>query len=318
MTEVPKVSVVVPVYNCAGYLPRCLDSILRQTLTGLEIILVNDGSTDGSLEICRSYEERFPNVRVLSQANSGAEAARKNGIAAATGEYIGFVDSDDWVDVDMFNVLYERSVQSHADIAQCGFVKTDSATPLLCAVSPAGTFAVSPARRALLQMFGCLHGGDFSFTLWGKLFRRSLFDRLELPVRPCMINDVQVVARVFGRAETAVSLDARLYYYFSRNNQNDKSTMDLVYDDESRLIQSHIEAFSDVSGYFKPLDRELYLASLKHTVSWSLSALIRRNISPECKALARKTIRSSQVWGNPCIPWKKKIAALIVQIFQER
>ncbi len=112
----PNVSVVVPVYNTEKYLRQCLDSLVHQTLRDIEIILVNDGSTDGSLAIAREYAERHHNVLVISQDNQGLSAARNAGMARASGEYIGFLDSDDWASLDMFQSLYDRAVRDGAEL----------------------------------------------------------------------------------------------------------------------------------------------------------------------------------------------------------
>ena len=212
MTDRPPVSVVVPVYNCTAYLPRCIDSILRQTLPGIEIVLVNDGSTDECLKICQSYAEAHENIIVLSQINSGAAKARAEGVRTSSGEYICFIDSDDWIDVNMLKVLYEQVVKTKSDIIQCGFVKTDHYEILKNQVPLITDVQILPARTAIMQMFGCLVGGIFCFTLWGKLFRRKLFSGMAIPERPCMINDVQLVARAFGEAETVSHISERLYY----------------------------------------------------------------------------------------------------------
>lgn len=115
----PKVSVIVPVYNVERFLPECLDSILSQSLTELEIICVNDGSTDNSLQILEKYAKRDKRIVVISQKNGGISNARNNGMKLAHGKYIGFVDSDDFIERDMFLTLYERAEQANADISVC-------------------------------------------------------------------------------------------------------------------------------------------------------------------------------------------------------
>ena len=96
-------SVIVPIYNSEKYLDQCISSICNQTYENLQIILVNDGSTDHSLEICLEYQERDPRIKVVSQENKGLMEARKYGIESSTGEVIGFVDSDDWIESDMYS-----------------------------------------------------------------------------------------------------------------------------------------------------------------------------------------------------------------------
>ncbi len=117
-----KVSVVVPVYNVQDDLNRCLDSIINQTLREIEVICVNDGSTDRSLDILNEYAHKDSRIRIINQFNQGLGKARNKGIAAALGKYIGFVDSDDWVDHKMFEELYNKSISTSADVVLCEYI----------------------------------------------------------------------------------------------------------------------------------------------------------------------------------------------------
>ncbi len=121
----PKVSVIVPVYNAEKYLAQCLDSIVHQTLTDIEIILVNDGSTDSSAAICERYlsDDR---VIYINKENEGAAAARQDGIDRASGEYLGFVDADDWLELDMYEKMYQASRVNNADIVFCNCIKNEN------------------------------------------------------------------------------------------------------------------------------------------------------------------------------------------------
>ena len=103
------VSIIVPIYNAQNYLNRCLDSLLAQTLEDIEIILINDGSKDDSLAICRAYEEKDSRIIVIDQKNAGVSAARNAGLDRASGQYVGFVDPDDWVEPDMYALMYEKT-----------------------------------------------------------------------------------------------------------------------------------------------------------------------------------------------------------------
>lgn len=115
-----KVSIIVPIYNVEKYLKRCLDSLVNQTLNDIEIICINDGSTDGSLEILNEYGRRDDRIVIINQENSGLSATRNKGIDIAKGQFIGFVDSDDWVSKDYFEKLYNSAIQNEAEIAVGG------------------------------------------------------------------------------------------------------------------------------------------------------------------------------------------------------
>ena len=118
----PKVSVIVPVYNVEEYLERCLDSLVNQTLKDIEIIIVNDGSTDGSKEKIQKYINTYKNIVYLEKKNGGLSSARNYGIPYAKGEYIGFVDSDDYVELTMYEKMYNKAIEDKSDMVECDFI----------------------------------------------------------------------------------------------------------------------------------------------------------------------------------------------------
>lgn len=120
---VPKVSIIVPIYNVEKYLARCLDSLVGQTLEEIEIIAVNDGSTDGSLKILRDYGKREFRLIVINQENYGVSEARNAGINRASGEYLAFVDPDDWLNQDMYKIMYQKAREYECDIVMCSYVR---------------------------------------------------------------------------------------------------------------------------------------------------------------------------------------------------
>ena len=121
-----KISVIVPIYNAEAYLNRCLDSIINQTYSDLEIILINDGSTDNSLDICLEYASKDKRIVVYNQTNKGISKARNKGIELATGDYIGFVDSDDIISPRMYETLYNLMTDEKCLIAGCQYTKFTS------------------------------------------------------------------------------------------------------------------------------------------------------------------------------------------------
>ena len=118
-----KVSIIVPVYNTEKYLPKCLSSLISQSLPEIEIITIDDGSTDNSYQILLEYAQKDSRIKVLQQENSKQGAARNRGVEIAQGEYIGFVDSDDWIDSDFFEKLYNAAVEKSSDIAVASILK---------------------------------------------------------------------------------------------------------------------------------------------------------------------------------------------------
>ena len=119
----PKISIIVPVYNVEKYLSRCLESLLTQSFKDIEIIAINDGSTDSSLQILNNYAVKDDRLKVIDKANGGVSSARNAGIDAASGDYIGFVDPDDWIDSDMYEIMYQTAQTEKADIVMCSYIR---------------------------------------------------------------------------------------------------------------------------------------------------------------------------------------------------
>lgn len=172
----PKVSVVVPVYNKAPYLKKCIESILSQTLSDIELILVNDGSKDNSEEVCKSYLDD-KRVIYVYQDNSGPAVARQNGIDHASGEYLGFIDADDWIEPDMYEVMYTKAVQADADIVMCNTIENEDGRRFEPALRN-GEYDrdeilrdVLPKSLAFINSYGSR--GVIRWCNWLRVFRRE-------------------------------------------------------------------------------------------------------------------------------------------------
>ena len=182
MTE--KVSVIVPVFNVEKYLRQCLDSILQQTYQNLEIIIINDGSTDGSDAICREYAGKDSRISYFAKENTGISDTRNVGIRQATGEYVTFVDSDDWVEHTYVEELHDKLKAYDADIAITNYYLFNEADSLFYFYITDEDYyeqVYSPA-----QLIEGLYETKFnkSFALisaWGKLYKRTLFEDLLFP-----------------------------------------------------------------------------------------------------------------------------------------
>jgi len=207
---VPRLSIVVPVYNVEKYLPQCLDSLINQTLKDIEIILVNDGSTDRSEEICRTYAERDSRITIVSKPNGGLSDARNNGIRHATADVIGFVDSDDYVDIDMFESLMRAKEQTQAEIA-VGGVKMVTNEGEVYQIRAVGRDAVVNRRDAMEEL---LKSKRITNSVCNKIFDISLFEELEFPVGK-LYEDEYVTYKLFDKAEKVAMTNQTFYYYRS-------------------------------------------------------------------------------------------------------
>ena len=164
------ITVIVPVYNAEPYLQTCLDSLTAQTYEALELILVDDGSTDGSREICEAYAQKDPRIRVLWQENSGAAAARNAGLAVASGEWIGWMDADDWGDPELYEYLLDLAVYYDAELSQCGVVyEGRSSRQVLC--PEASICSITPFQTITEWKY-------FTNQVYNKLYHRSLLETI--------------------------------------------------------------------------------------------------------------------------------------------
>lgn len=209
-----RISVIVPVYNVEEYVSTCIESLLSQTYENIEIILINDGSQDRSGEICESYAARHSTVRVIHQENSGVSAARNRGISEASGEYIGFVDADDYVSSDMYEYLMALSDKYQADVAQCKYIRTavnDSAPVQRATFTESIT--VLNRKEALFEL---LCSQRVRNGMWSKLYKKSLFDGLSLDTRLSSGEDGLFNYHVISRAKRVVLGNAPCYFYYQR------------------------------------------------------------------------------------------------------
>ena len=211
--SVPEITVVVPVYNVQAYLPKCIDSLLAQTFGEIEIILVDDGSTDASGAVCDSYAGRDSRIRVVHQRNAGVSGARNAGIRLARGRYLGFVDSDDWVDRDFCRTLYRGATDYGADISICSYYEVGE-QGMRCGASGDGGDTVVYDRREALRLL--YEDSLIRSYFWDKLFKRELFDGVLFPEDHTVFEDMAIMYKLFYRANRIVQQNVPLYYYLLR------------------------------------------------------------------------------------------------------
>lgn len=205
------ISVIVPVYRVEDYLHRCVDSILRQTYSCIEVILVDDGSPDKCGAICDEYAAGDVRVIVLHQPNRGLSAARNAGLAVAKGDLVAFVDSDDWVHPSLLSELLRLMDKHDADIAACRFLRTTQEDPVVAELPP--EVKVYSSAEALRHLLGPLFGD--LVVAPAKLYRRALFDGIRYP-EGRFHEDAFVAHNMIWTARTIVLTSARLYYYWQR------------------------------------------------------------------------------------------------------
>lgn len=211
MNQMPLISVIVPVYKVEAYLDKCIRSIAEQTYTNLEIILVDDGSPDHCGEICDAWAKKDSRIRVIHKENGGLSDARNAGMSAATGALMGFVDSDDWVEPDMFRLLFAHLTESDSDIAACGIVMDykDGTAPRM--LTMAGD-AVMETREALMAL---MDDSRLKQPVCYKLYKRDLIKDIPFPVGKCH-EDAFWSYQAIARAKRVCIFDTPCYHYLQR------------------------------------------------------------------------------------------------------
>lgn len=244
-TVTPKLSIIIPAYNVEPFLPKCLDSVLAQNFTDWEAIVVDDGSTDGTGAICDAYAARDSRFKVIHSPNKGISSARNTGLANARGEFIGFVDSDDWADPDMFATLLDDMIKNDADIAKCGYRTVEqnrTIEPL------SGTFRIIDGGHASRLLY---EDKKIQSFLWDKLYRRNILN-IRFP-HGRVYEDMFVLLQVLAHARRITINPAPLYNYRQRKNSivhtktidNKRQLIDAVCERYNQVMGMNVEGWSD-------------------------------------------------------------------------
>lgn len=296
----PAVSVIVPVYNGEKYLRECLDSLLAQTLEDLEIIVVDDGSTDGSAEICHEYLNRDPRrVRYMHTANSGQSAARNIGLDNATGKYIAFCDADDTYAPYAMEMLLTR--MNDCDVACAGFIWQNRA--------PSGWNynnkfqkydSTTAIKKSLYQKQA------FNTSCSGKLFKAELFDGIRF-VNGLYYEDLEIIPRIYARCNRIAITRDRLYFY----RKNETSFINTWHPRRLDAIRATEKVFSFI-GQHRP---ELLSAARSRRFSAYFNIFVEasrhgdKELASSCYSMIRR--ERIAILSDPETRWKNKAGALV-------
>lgn len=232
-----KLSVIVPVYNVEKYLNKCLDSLVDQELVDMEVIVVNDGSPDESQKIIEDYESRFPFVKGFVKENGGLSDARNYGIERATGEYIAFVDSDDYVEKAMFQTMLKKAEEGNFDIVVCDFEEI---------YSSGGRRGYSRIREDLLTKTAVKeHMNDIYPSAWNKIYKRELFEKIRFK-KNVWFEDVEMLYRMLPLVESVGVTHHAFYKYVQRQGSISKSN-------DARIFH-YIDNWNGIIQYYKEND----------------------------------------------------------------
>ena len=243
----PKLSIIVPVYRVEAYIEKCIDSILAQAFSDFELILVDDGSPDRCPEICDAYAQEHPNIKVIHQPNGGLSDARNAGLDIAVGEYIGFVDSDDYIHRDMYRTMVAEMEQTDSDMVICDHYVVDQQKVSVyawyketCCMSHHGIM-----RAILADTIGS--------QAWNKLYKRALFEGIRYPVGR-LFEDIPTTYRYVDRCRRVRYIKTPLYYYNLRNEgislkRNRKTAWHIYlgFRDRYEYTKQYCPQFSDIA-----------------------------------------------------------------------
>lgn len=306
--EYPLISIIVPVYNIEEYLPRCVKTLQSQTYPHMEILLVDDGSTDGTSVLCDRLQKEDSRIRVFHKENGGSSSARNLGIAEAKGEYLGFVDSDDYVEPDMYEKLYAAIEQYGVPAAQVGRDEIDpdgNRLPDIC-IPPEETVCIG-AEAFLKELL--MHRGDCSFCT--KLIQKSVLEGREFP-EGILNEDFYLLVQLLGeRIHRIVSLPYRGYHVFYRIGSNsrkmDKENISRVFADNvdnadmvCELVRDKYPDLQDIAFRFGVFQRIDYMLHIPISQMNSSNGFYRKVVS----YLRKNWWRSMK---NPILSGKNKV-----------
>lgn len=286
-----KLSIIMPVYNVEKYLGISIETVLNQTLKDFELIIVNDGSTDSSYEICKLYNQRYSCIKLISQENRGLSAARNTGLKYAVGEYIAFIDSDDMVREDMYEIMYNYAKKGNYDIVLCDFGKIEDHVDSI--------EECKQVNNAELPMEKRLMG-----YAWNKIYRHTLFKDLdEVYDEGTYYEDNLGSLRMLDRAEKIGLVKEKLYYYRMNPKSITKTYTVKHMTDMFKQAYASIEYYkTHIAGKKKSIDKcdilemfvdeEKFIALLKETAISALTMYpsIMLNNKKWIQSLKNKTL----------------------------
>lgn len=309
------VSVIVPMYKVEKYIGKCIESILQQSYKNLEIICVDDASPDNCAAVCqRAADKDARVVLVEKERNEGLAEARNTGLKFASGKYVMFIDSDDWIMKDMVEVLVREQKKSSADIVQCGYVKVRNEL-MEIRLPVTKREELLTGKEAILRMYTTSHiQPDVEFTVvWDKLYTKEILSEIRF-TKGKLFEDQFFTYRCFDCSKRIAVIPEKLYCYRDNNNSITRSRYSIRFQDE---LDAHLEQIH----YFKKKDRELYLIILKKLIPLCINHFhrARHYEDAEAKKKAKTICRNIalQYLNNPLVDKKDKRALILFLLSSE-
>lgn len=292
----PLISVIVPIYKAENYIDKCITSILNQTYQSLEVILVDDGSPDRCPGICNKYAKVDDRIRVIHKENGGQASARNMALDIASGEYIGFVDADDWADEKMFETLYTSIEEKNADVAICNFALVDEDGAIRYWDN--NFDAVDDYDNGSL-MKALLKNRKINEMFWNKLFRREVIST-ERFIEGMIFEDTEMMHRCLGNAKSCVYTGKPLYYNFMSIGSTTRSVMNPKRFDRAQANINRIK-------YYEENYPEYLIEANTAYIDVCLDLINESTGNENCATFRSKTIREiKEFLKDNCVKDSKK------------
>ncbi len=274
LIEYGKISVIVPVYRVEQYLKRCVDSILGQTYKNIELILVDDGSDDMCPGICDSYAKQDSRVRVIHKSNGGLSSARNEGLKHATGNIISLVDSDDYINCNMYSDMMKQMAETDADIVMCDYkiVYTEIEDEQIKNVNDAISVLLTDGKEAQYQAYDSYEKRVTYAVAWNKLYKKELFEGITYPENRIHEDEARTY-QLFYRAKKIAYIRYPYYYYFQRRDS-------IVGKKISRINLQLLDAYIDKLEFYR-LNNEKDLWELEAFHSMHMTCYVKRKFGTE-------------------------------------
>lgn len=278
------ITVILPIYNVEHYLQKCLDTVLNQTYKNLEIILVDDGSTDRSGTICDENARLDNRIIVIHKTNGGLSDARNAGINIATGKYIAFIDSDDYIHEEYIEKLYEAIIQTCADVSVCSFFYVDEIGTVMNRESLVNETNVFTGKAILDKALK--PGGVGYVVAWNKLYKKEIFENLRYE-KGKIHEDEFINYKLFWRCNQVVVIKDHLYFYRQRKGSIQGTKIDL------KRIQTQHEMHLDRIRFYKDKEEQhLLTRSLQSYFNWSTRCFLTKE---GCKLIPEEYKKRIQI-----------------------
>ena len=277
MNNDPLISIIIPCFNAEKTLEKCLKSVVQQSYANLEIIIIDDGSTDETSLIYNKFQSNDERILVLKQQNSGVSKARNTGVKAATGDYICFVDSDDWAELNYCSELYSLLVGENADISIVEASYEDENGNVLCS-KPISDEKIFDGNRALVLL---LEDQEIQSHPWGKLFKADLLRNVHFPENLKCFEDYSTLFKIFNKAVKVVKSNKKLYHYIQRE---DSLSHNLSPATAYQFFLAIMEVFEFWRNFAKVGDRNKIIKNIVRKLLMVLKRITRNTKVDEMKS----------------------------------